>query len=135
MAWSSTALGWEFPNFSRKFCMSDGIDRLVLRNLRGRNGAQIVIILPIPRRANRTWGKAAATIRTNVSDYFINASGAKCAFESANAGFKRVWRKLLVAVFAGGEKGKSFHDGELFFSESILTANVFFGGGHSCATF
>lgn len=106
--------------------MDERIDRFVLRNLPSRNCTQIVIILPISRRTNRPWSEAATTIRTYVSDYIVNASGAKGALECADTRFDRIGWERLVAVFARGAEGECFNDIKLLVGEVVLSPDFFF---------
>ena len=63
--------------------------------------AKIVIALPVPRRPDRSRHKPSAAVRADVAKNALDAFRAESALVGANARLERIWRKRLVAVFAG----------------------------------
>ena len=55
---------------------------------------------PFPHRPYRPRGKSAAAVRTDIVEFALGAFSAKCAFVTADARFRCVGRKILVAIFA-----------------------------------
>src|SRR5258707_11348967 len=55
---------------------------------------------PFLRRSDRPRRKAAAAVRADIVQLGLDAVGAERAFESADAGVRRVRRQVLVAIFA-----------------------------------
>src|SRR5580692_638128 len=55
---------------------------------------------PLRRRPDWARGEAAAAVRAYVVELVLGAVGAERALITANARFRRVRRKVLVAIFA-----------------------------------
>ena len=66
--------------------------------------SKVVIGLPIPGRPDRPWRKTTAAIRTDVGEHLIDAVLAERAFETADHGQIRFWRKRAIAILAGRAK-------------------------------
>lgn len=66
--------------------MDHGIDGLVLDEHACGNGAEVIIISPIPGGTHRPRSEASAAIRTDIADDLIDALCAKCAFEGTDPG-------------------------------------------------
>jgi hypothetical protein len=67
---------------------------------------QEVTALLVVRRPDWPWHETATAVWTDVVQDIVYAVGAERAFVGADAGFLRVWRQQLVAVFAGGSQLK-----------------------------
>lgn len=127
---SSTLLWWELPDVRRKAEMDRGIDRLVLGNFARRERPQIIPVPPVPRRSDGPGNKSTPTIRTNISDHFLNTCRAKRAFERAYTRFQRIRRKRLVAVLARRSERECFNDVELLFGKAVCAPDFFLCRGH-----
>ena len=112
--------------------MCGGIDWFVFYHRARREVAQAVPVSPIPRRPDGTGCKATATMRAYVAQHVFHTGRAKRAFETTDARLGRIWRQPLVAVFTGWPQRQCFDDFLIFFGDSILSADVFFGSRHEC---
>lgn len=105
--------------------MNDRIDGLMFGNRASRNCTKIITVAPISRWTNRSRGKPAAAIRTNIADYFVDTCRTKSALECAYPRFQRIGWKRLIAVFARGTECERFNDIKLLVGEAVLSANLF----------
>jgi hypothetical protein len=62
------------------------------------------VALPVPRRSDGHWNKAAATFRSDVTRDLIDARGAEGTFIAAGACIGQIGRQGLVAMLACGSE-------------------------------
>lgn len=110
--------------------MVGSVHRFVFDQPTGWEGAQIVAISPVVGRADGAGRKASATVGTDIVENVVDAICAKRALETADAGQRRIWRELNVAVFARGPKGERLDNIKVFFGDPIFAAYFFFGYRH-----
>jgi len=105
--------------------VDDRIDRLVLDHGARRDGAEVIVVLPISHRPDGPGGKSAAAVGTNVADDLVDAPCTKRAFERANARVERIGWERLVAMLAGRPQRERFDDIVVFVTDPIFAANLF----------
>ena len=60
-----------------------------------------VVALPVLRRSDWSGSKPATAVWADIAKEVVGTRGAECAFEGADARFKRVGRQRFIAMFAG----------------------------------
>ena len=65
---------------------------------------EIIFVLPVFRRPDRPWNKSTATVRADIVQDILHATGAESAFLTADARFEGIRRQRGVAILAGGSE-------------------------------
>lgn len=81
--------------------MRRGVHRFVLDLRPGRIIAQVIVVLPVLRRPDRSWRETAAAVGADVRHDVLDAVGAEGALVAADAGIQSMRRQGFIAVFTG----------------------------------